>query len=292
VRLRGGLGNQLFGAYAALWLKRRTGIAFALQLDGIDRSHAGYNYDIRTCLFGEMIEYRSHKSIKSRIFEKFLIEDRPLLKKQVETLLNYSRIRNDDMPPDKLLALLIRHIESNSEIDIEGFFQDFFFFDECTREIPTFKLRNPSKKFSESLELARNIRPIMIHIRLGDYIQNNIGILSNQYFIDSLEILSEKVKTSEVWIFSDTPEEASKYLAGIRGYRYRIIPPEGDPAETLFLMAENNGFICSNSTFSFWAAKISKTDHIVAPRNLSIDGALLIKNSPRNWIYLENSWKT
>jgi hypothetical protein len=68
-------------------------------------------------------------------------------------------------------------------------------------------------------------------------------------------------------------------------------PPDSDPVESLLLMSSTTYIAISNSSFSWWAAKLSETDTLVfAPskwyelRNDPID---LI---PDSWIRITSDW--
>jgi hypothetical protein len=67
----------------------------------------------------------------------------------------------------------------------------------------------------------------------------------------------------EVWLFSDDLELAKERAsqAGIE----RIFTPDVQalsPAEILTLMRFGSGYVISNSTFGWWAAKLSNTSNI------------------------------
>lgn len=106
---------------------------------------------------------------------------------------------------------------------------------------------------------AENSKPIIVHVRLKDYrYETGIGILDRAYYTESLEILHRKFPNSPIWIFSDEPQEALKYMPKSLIQYISVIDGLGDhPSETLELMRRGRAYVIGNSTFSWWAANLS-----------------------------------
>ena len=99
-------------------------------------------------------------------------------------------------------------------------------------------------------------KPIIVHIRLGDYLmENGFGIVSTSYISYGLSRLKFEGDGRPIWVFTDQENVAA-----------RIIPPEysseviwvpeidSDPMATLSIMRLGSGYVIANSTFSWWAA--------------------------------------
>lgn len=120
-------------------------------------------------------------------------------------------------------------------------------------------------------EIAAAELPVAVHIRRGDYTRSakriaKLGMLSRPYY-DLARALLERVTgpSPTYFLFSDEPEVAAKELAGWSNLR----PVSGFSAlEEFRLMASCRHFIIANSTFSWWAAWLGRADdkQVLAPR--------------------------
>ena len=146
-------------------------------------------------------------------------------------------------------------------------------------------------------EQARISKPVIVHIRRGDYLNHaeTIGVLDFVYFKNALDIIPQN-ENSEFWIFSDSLTVAKDFarFAHLPDLRTQIIqaPSDSPDAESMLLMTLGSALVISNSTFSWWGAYLNKNaDLIIAPKkwfkNLD-DPTNLI---PGNWIYCESVWQ-
>ena len=113
----------------------------------------------------------------------------------------------------------------------------------------------------------------LLHVRLGDYLnENSFGIPGAEYFAKALRYLKSNfigTKEMDLVIFSDSPDLLSRFLDAeiLEG---SVIHDGGNlsPIETLHLMSKANNFVISNSTFSWWAAYLSRneTRTVIAPK--------------------------
>ena len=135
------------------------------------------------------------------------------------------------------------------------------------------------------------VQPVMVHVRLGDYEnENDIGLLSKEYFTSALRLLARERKFDQVWIFSNNPVKAREYFADFKGVDFWAVEDRGfRSADTLELMRHMNGFVIANSTFSWWGARLGYLNdlQIVSPnpwfKNLKNPSQLL----PLKWLEAE-----
>jgi hypothetical protein len=98
-------------------------------------------------------------------------------------------------------------------------------------------------------------RAIAIHLRRGDYVNNpNYELTKYEYFIrTSKKIRYEFGNDLKVYIFSDdkrSAENLSKFIPNSTVFNDQNL----SPLEVMYNMSFLQFTICSNSTFSWWAA--------------------------------------
>jgi hypothetical protein len=152
-----------------------------------------------------------------------------------------------------------------------GYFQSYRWLESqrVVSELDSLYLVSPSDHFKSLLEKMKEFPTIVLHIRLGDYLNEvNFGITSPEYLNKSLDEIYSRTGEVRIWGFSDEPEKAIEIAksAGISISEW-VSPELLTSAETLQLMREGSGFILANSTFSWWAASLrrDKSAPVVAP---------------------------
>jgi hypothetical protein len=177
-----------------------------------------------------------------------------------------------------------------------GYFQSYLWlYHSKTREVLKSMHALTSSILLKYSELATTEKPIVIHIRLTDYLkEQNFGVLSDQYFRDGLSELHANFSEDTLWIFSDDVQLAQSSFSFMQGYRVRWFDSvENCPAKTLDVMRLGHKFIISNSTYSWWAASLAQRSYVqtVAP-------SPWFKNLPEpvdlidpNWTRVNASWR-
>ena len=121
---------------------------------------------------------------------------------------------------------------------------------------------DPSKKSTIGREFTS------IHIRRGDYYKPEVrmDLVQKEWFLEALQKLERT--TTQILIFSDDPKhEDVTHVANVTGGTILSLN-DLSPAEELILMSLATNFICSNSTFSWWAAALSnKAGQVVFPKS-------------------------
>lgn len=149
-----------------------------------------------------------------------------------------------------------------------GYFQSFKYLSKSTLEImSSLNVLEPSETFLEYLRKLQDKKILVVHVRLGDYVNEpRIGTLSQEYYKRALGEF-DFAKIDQVLIFSDSPDMVSDYLPEEYSSYFEVVPNFFTSAETLTLMTVGSDFIISNSTFSWWGAMLSQNigKKVVAP---------------------------
>jgi hypothetical protein len=176
-----------------------------------------------------------------------------------------------------------------------GYFQTYFW----ASQEPTYsKLRNLKLKVQDSTvgeykKLAIIEKPLVVHIRLGDYKGiEAFGIPSQNYYDKSISELWKSGNYRKIWVFTNERAEAVKYLPEWVLEKCRWIPEiGGSAAQTLEVMRYGVGYVIANSTYSWWGAFLSYTPEpkVIAPNPWfkSMDSPELI--TPKYW-KLHDAW--
>jgi hypothetical protein len=183
---------------------------------------------------------------------------------------------------------------------VRGFFQtkeyaDVFQHDELKR---FFNLREKSQKFINFEHDLENSSIIAVHVRRGDYRNhaNQFGLLSLDYYKETLKKLQSNQTVTEVWIFSDEIEATMKLEESFKKIKFRYISKvDFSPAETLTLMSKSKNLVIANSTFSWWAGYLSEESCVYAPEKwFKENSSWLFPDNllPASWQLVPSQWES
>jgi hypothetical protein len=296
LRLVGGLGNQVFGAIAGVYLSRRLDRKLELDIWDVAQSHS--DFDIRSFALPYTVLGTKRKLYG---FSMFLSRARHSLIYRMGFLINRNPIPLPffvDSGFDENLGIQSRW----NRVYISGYFQDFRYLDPFETELKAaFTL---SKKSSELVRLEEEVgkhNDIAIHIRRGDFLaaKSYHGCLSITWYLNVLRERFETLSTeSALWIFSNDIDWCKKQFAslGEAGWKKIIFVSENDlidPAENFYLFGLLKNQVCANSTFSLLAARLGRNENVIVPKILNINGdfKLLERSLPAHWIQIEPIWE-
>ena len=296
VDLPGGLGNQLFAYFAGLYLRQKYGLRIRLQYSTTSKAHVGdlYNVssfnlqlpDLRTRLphtFLSPIYYPETNGVTRRLHKVLSIERVFRFATGADTRLHVDDFFRSCQP-------------SYFPFRISSYFGDFDFFDNVDSESQKLTLVRKSNNFQKLLAKYNCIPVIGIHIRAGDYLnlKNTVGVLDDSYYLRSLSEARRLYPRALPLIFSNDFEYANSRAQRWKLSQFEVISPESlpDPAESLVLLSQCNFIVTSNSTFSLWAAKLSKEHtQVWLPNEWRKDGRPEINNIPTTWRRVHTSWE-
>lgn len=138
-----------------------------------------------------------------------------------------------------------------------GYFQSYRYLENKTENFNAFKTSPVSDLILEYRKIAKTEKPIIVHVRRGDYsFEDNFGLLGEKYYEFAISKVAMLTGSSKIWLFSDEPQTALELISEKRRKQVRIVQEvERSPARTLEVMRLGTGYVIANSTFSWWAAK-------------------------------------
>ena len=293
IELVGGLGNQLFGYFAGAFYAQKFNKLLIVDLTQVSLGLTNHGSELTSFKLSKSYELiRSKPSgfarLIKRIFDKLSIKFKFIKYFRYKLLGVY---QSEEVGFDSFL-------EKQSEISrIQGYYQTWKYVDNLQELEADLSLEiiNPSNWFFELQNEINKVKPIVIHVRRGDYKNPNspVGLLSRSYYQDAIGVVNNKYGNRNFWIFSDDIEDSQKLLDGLIPKSSNwICPPTGsDPAESLVLMSLSKVIIIANSSFSWWAAKTGvEKELVIAPspwfRKLDEPSFLM----PESWKQVKSSW--
>ncbi len=276
VKLRGGLGNQMF-QYA-------TGRNLSL------KNNTKLKFDVTELEYDKLRNYELHIfNISGSIASNFrLMFIRKFNKNIISKMLgqNYFYIKQKDWYFDSTI------LNKKGNIYLDGYWQSEKYFKDIKQIIKRdFTIRHePDKKNKSMLKKIENSNSVCIHVRREDYIRNKItkevhGICSLEYYHNAVKIIEKKTRNPKFFIFSDDPKWPRENLKLKYPTIYVDINNAKKSYEDLRLLSNCRHFIIANSSFSWWGAWLSNSpDKIVcAPEkwfNVIDEGDIV----PKSWI--------
>lgn len=263
VRLKGGLGNQMF-QYAA---GRRLS---ELQ---------GTNLKLDTSILPKVV--RSYELGHLSIREDFATPQEVIAltgsdEKGLGRLGN--RIRQMTVPYYQRPYFSEPHLtpydpnilRTPREVCLEGYWQSEKYFLEISNIIrKEFKIKDPPDPKNEKLaERITRTESVSIHVRRGDYLQLQeiFGNPTLDYYAKCVSMIGEKIQSPNFFIFSDDPQWTSSNLRVDHPTTF-VSQNDSKNYEDLRLMSLCKHNIVANSSFSWWGAWLNSNDRklVLAP---------------------------
>ena len=291
----GGVGNQLFALFASRFFYEYSNHEIRLNFTTIDRHHTEYvyalysiflndeGYNVNSPKFGDHllpIYYPKHR-VSRKALKGFIDQNRKVFDP------NYDRVEHAEL----FLNMLPRH--RRLPLRVSGYFADFEFYDRLKPSNRKISLTEYSERYiEEELRISKS-KTLGIHLRLGDFLKNpkTIGILSDEYYQSSIEEFSTGYE--RIIVFTDDTLLAQKRLKNWKiKAQIDVVrsSTKTNPLEDLLLLSNCSGIITSNSTFSFWAAKLSSNAQVVYPTTFRKDNFTEIASIPKNWKSQQSLW--
>lgn len=260
VRLKSGLGNQLFQYAIGLSLSKQRNC---------------------TLLFDFSLFNLGNRAFKLKYFE---LECNSISKFRLNILScnfvsAFSKLLRCDFYYKVIRDPIWENLElpNKNNLILVGYWSFNEYFEDVRSDLIT-KLRLKSFFYNTTYlrlkEKIQNTEAVAIHIRRGDYVMNEefnqlFGVLPLNYYIDGTGLIKLKVKNPRFFVFTDDPVWVNKSFNLKEEYYLISENEELEDYHEFDLMRYCKHQIISNSTFSWWAAYLNDYDHrvIIQPQN-------------------------
>ena len=158
---------------------------------------------------------------------------------------------------------------------LDGYWQRYAMVDESI-ELVRERLRSTERLAPSAARLMAEVRArrsLAVHVRRGDYVSDPAanavhGTCGTDYYRAAVRLIQSERTIDAIYVFSDDIGWAEENLDLGTEVVYANADRELSEAEEFRIMAACRYFIIANSTFSWWAARISDSPDkmVVAPR--------------------------
>ncbi len=285
--LTGGLGNQLFQIAACLSLGHKTEIVLDVT-SGNPRNGSHESADLLSVFSGSgvIIEREKKNAFSSKIGGYILRSGaepkglerngfyRELVRLIASAYFSVSKRKRISVRANSGVGYSQIDISQKRSTFLFGYFQSYRWIerDHVREFMNSLTVQNPSEKYQSIKKEISEIQPIIMHIRRGDYaFEPNFGVLSQIYYEKSLEYIQNLAIEQAVWVFTDDPDWAKLITSSqtFVGKEIRLVDDSNlSTGEVFDLMRFGSAYVIANSSFSWWAAYLSRTNGapVIAPK--------------------------
>lgn len=264
VRIKGGLGNQLFQYAAAYALASRLQQEMSMDttfypkqtLRGFKLNQLHVDYGDVTDIDDPMIRILKNKYI-NKAMRKMNRRVLPCGRDSVFLL----ETRSDIVPEFFDLR--------KSYIYLDGYYQSEQYFQQHREELlkQFTPIYQPADAYKEVLKHITATNSVAIHVRRGDFIsaQNdhnpNHYLLGESYYANALRYMDAQLDRPTYFWFSDDIEWVKKNFGERDNYCFVNLHTQNADIDEMMLMKHCNHIIAANSTFSWWAAWLNEHEN-------------------------------
>lgn len=273
VVLNGGLGNQLFQFAAALNIKANRKIIFETNIGYPRKLSTGYAAiegftfapDIdhstleRSYIVSKITNYQLRIGLKSKARVRLFLALRlgalfqtVYLRKTLKVLINRG------------VGFSEQEVSLTKNLLLVGYFQSYR--NQSTEVLHFLKSALASRTGVELEALKHRAAvdsPLIVHVRLGDYLNEpNFGIPSLKYYEEAILKTYNPEKHKAIWLFSDDIKSSlDRIPEPLRAITHIFDEVDGSDLNTLVAMTLGSDYVIANSSFSWWAARLSMNEN-------------------------------
>jgi len=290
IRLRGGLGNQMFQYAFGKSIAKKLGVGMKLDLTSLLQTHhkvtttnRGYQMNIFNCEDSFLLQPNLIRRL-NKLHLNFLLQIIKAVK-----VLGFKKYKEKTFISENLI---INNPQDNCLYT--GYWQSEKYFknveDELRKDFQFKKELSPKAK--SVYEAIMKVNAVCVHVRRGDYVANtgSFNCSDLDYFVSGTNYIFKNTINPHFFVFSDDSEWCKEHIKF--DYDFTIVDYTTDKVkykEDLQLMATCNHFIMSASSFSWWAVWLSnkKEAKVVIPKNWFLDDSIDVSDLVNeNWIKL------
>ena len=288
VKLKGGLGNQMFQYAFAKLIEKRTGDVVKLDYSSFDSLE--------------------NDSIRVPRLKKFNISLNPASQEELDDMLLLRHKGNSLGLPYKVGVYIEKTLNRHYAFEpnrayinpdlisdkwyFDGYWQSYKYTDEIWDTLiqeftPNYDLNEKTILLAEKMKSENSV---FVGVRKGDYAETSydfkhFGIIGASYYEKCLNFIDGQIGNPLYYVFTNDINWCKKNIDwGKRTVFYREPENQVSDFEELILMSSCNNAIIANSTFHWWGAQLisSRNKIICCPSKWFYDGKP-IEIIPKNW---------
>jgi hypothetical protein len=252
VQLRGGLGNQIFQYALGAAICARDGRQ--LILDDIALRTTPGSVTPRAYYLGAF-------RVQARLTSENGVPVQPVLARVIQSGRGFH--------PE-----VLEH-SCFGALHLQGFWQDERYFGAIAETIRTCFETQPDWSDGHWAPIIRTVESVAVHIRRQDYVtkRGRLELLCNEYYERAFIHMGTIAPAPHFFVFSDDIDWCKQHVSIDRPHSFVDHDAHKDNTILHFrLMSLCRHFIIANSTFSWWAAWLSRrAGRIIAPLNWFAD---------------------
>ena len=283
MRIKGGLGNQLFQYASAYALAKRLNQKMVFDPSFTANMTArGYKLPL-LCVESDEVIYEEQLPKKVSLLKNLYIN-------KLCRVLNIARHNCGEYiywleTKDEWQTDFFTVDESNLYVD--GYFQSENYFKQYRADLlkqiqPKY---DPENEYLRALDEIRNCNSVAVHVRRSDFKKDNCAyhyLLDESYYEKAIQRMRELVENPVFFWFSDDMEWVKEHIGEADDFRFVRIQTQHGDIDDMMLMKNCHHIIAANSTFSWWAVWLNEHDdavRIVPERPYGMEGMI-----PNGWI--------
>lgn len=278
VKLKGGLGNQLFQyGFGRLISNKRNE-----QLK-LDISSLGSAKDTK----------------RSFVLDKFNIKAEIASKEEIQKYAPsaFARFTKQKILREFHIGWQPQLLTSQKKY-FEGYWQSYLYLDPIKDKLlQEITLKNPFTDYYQQISSQiKNSLSVAIHIRRGDFTDNQKiksihQTITLEYFQKAFSLIESKLQNNTYFVFSDDIAWVKTNLK--TNFPTTYVSPEknSEATQELILMSQCQHQIIANSTFSWWAAYLNQNLNkiVIAPKKWNNKYQKHYQHLlPKDWLSLNN----
>lgn len=287
MRLKGGLGNQIFQYALGRRLSLDHNTELALETSSFKTDHLR-KYRLNT--------FQIQANIVSNTLPFFPTTGR---KRRLNTVLQFFRKlvgKPFEIYKETGFSFDPQVLKCSSNSFFDGFWQSEQYFS-SVRSILLADLI-PAKPLQGMLaHIANEIsqsNSVSIHVRRGDYVSDPTttayhGVCSKEWYEQAAKHMKQRVPDLHFFVFSDDYDWAKSNLTFGAPTRFIEPSPDGLECNDLYAMSLCKHNVIANSSFSWWGAWLNQNPNkiVISPKQWFIAGPQNTDDLiPKNWIRL------
>lgn len=264
VKLKGGLGNQLFQYATGRAVAENRNEGLLLDLSFLDKT-PGAAYTKRNFELSQ-IKYKAHFAKKEQLdgFNHGSLISRAMNKFRLKSNFVFNENKHGYIP-------VINRLPKN--VLLNGFWQSQKYFNLIRKQllseiVPDFEFTPSGKKYREQIQSANSVS---VHVRRGDFINlksahDYHGACTINYYKRAIEKMKGERQVL-FFVFSDDIDWCKKDLTFLNNVVFIENEPEKKSSQDLFLMSYCKHNIIANSSYSWWGAWLNDNSNkkVIAP---------------------------